>query len=103
MCEMVEGYNQCNKGMVKIDKERGENDAKGEMFALRQPGVALFPDTEAGKQVAAWLAGKMGLGLTADLKDFCMDQEGCIRSGRRMEEAYRRKSSAREAGTRWRR
>lgn len=42
----------------------------------RQPGVVLFPATEEGKQTAAWLAGRMGTGLTADLTDFYMDREG---------------------------
>lgn len=53
-----------------------EGSCLEELLLRRKPGVVLFPATEAGKQIAAWLAGKMGLGLTADLTDFYMDQEG---------------------------
>lgn len=44
----------------------------------REPDVILFPATEEGKQIAAWLAGRMGIGLTADLTDFYMDENGIL-------------------------
>lgn len=43
------------------------------MLAERQPAVVLFSATREGKQTAAWLAGKLKAGLTADLIDFHMD------------------------------
>lgn len=47
-----------------------------QLLRKRSPSVVLFPATETGKQTAAWLAGKAGLGLTADLTDFYMDDAG---------------------------
>ncbi len=46
-----------------------------EFLREREPSVALFPAVGTGKQTAAWLAGRMGFGLTADLTDFYMDKE----------------------------
>ena len=43
-----------------------------------EPDVILFPASDEGKQIAAWLAGKMGIGLTADLTDFYMDEKGVL-------------------------
>lgn len=43
-----------------------------------EPDVILFPASEEGKQLAAWLAGRIGIGLTADLTDFYMDEKGVL-------------------------
>lgn len=45
------------------------------ILAERQPLVVLFSATREGKQMAAWLAGRLKAGLTADLIDFYMDEE----------------------------
>lgn len=47
-----------------------------EIIEEEAPEVILFAADTEGRQVAPWIAGKLGIGLTADLTDFRMDEEG---------------------------
>lgn len=47
-----------------------------EMIRQEAPSIILFAADAEGKQIASWIAGKLGIGLTAELTDFKMDEEG---------------------------
>lgn len=47
-----------------------------EIIEEEAPEVILFAADTEGRQVAPWIAGKLGIGLTAELTDFRMDEEG---------------------------
>lgn len=47
-----------------------------EIIEQEAPSIILFAADAEGKQIASWIAGKLGIGLTAELTDFKMDEEG---------------------------